>query len=280
MGFFDFLGYGGGDPSGHDRRSLQGLGDQEQTMGQHGQEAFEGQDRDQLNQSYGGLNQTNANMGQTQDYLRGQMQGQNSVSAEQLRQGLQQQQAAQMSMAASNPGNPMAARTAAMQMARSGYGMAGQQALAGLQERNNAATQLGQSYGQQGQLQLGQGQLALGRSSQDLQAGLGGYNAANNAYGQSLAHPQKTWGDLIKSGAGGAAGIAGPLLAGGAAAAGGGGGSTTVDGGADGAGNEGTGLGGGDPSGYDDGTGAGPGTEPGQIDPNPGGGSFPGDGYY
>lgn len=266
MGFFDFLGYGGGDPSGHDRRSLQGLGDQEQTMGQHGQEAFEGQDRDQLNQSYGGLNQTNANMGQTQDYLRGQMMGQNSVSAEQLRQGLQQQQAAQMSMAASNPGNPMAARTAAMQMARSGYGMAGQQALAGLQERNNAATQLGQSYGQQGQLQLGQGQLALGRSSQDLQAGLGGYGAANNAYGQSLAHPQKTWGDLIKSGAGGAAGIAGPILGLGGAALAGGGGSSTVAGSPDGAGNEGDGAV--DPNSYDDGTGAGPGTDGGQL-PDP-----------
>jgi hypothetical protein len=76
--------------------------------------------------------------------LQAQAQGQNSVSAEQLRQGLLQQQAQQQSIAASNPGNPMAARTAAIQSARLGYGLAGQQAVAGLQERAQAQGQYAQ----------------------------------------------------------------------------------------------------------------------------------------
>ena len=72
--------------------------------------------------------------------------GQDSVSAEQLRQGLQQQQAAQTSMAAgASPQNSgMAARTAAIQNARLGAGLAGQQAVAGLQERNQAQGQYAQ----------------------------------------------------------------------------------------------------------------------------------------
>lgn len=96
--------------------------------------------------------------------------GQHSLSAEQLRQGLQQQQAMQQSMAASaRPNNAaMAARTAAMQAGRNSSGMAGNQAMAGIAERNAATAQLGQML---------QGQSAL-----ELQASLGGRQTAVNAY--------------------------------------------------------------------------------------------------
>jgi hypothetical protein len=104
------------------------------------------------------------------DDLQATAQGRNSVAAEQLRQGMQQGQAAQMSMAAAaSPQNAaMAARNAANNMSRLGYGLSGQQALAGLQERQQAqqayAGLLGQARGQ------------------DLQLALGGYNAALGAY--------------------------------------------------------------------------------------------------
>lgn len=136
-----------------------------------------------LNNALGNLGMQNygastAQMGQTTDYLGGLMRGQNSVAAEQLRQGLGQQLAAQRSMAASaSPQNAaMAARTAAMQMGRLGAGMSGQAALAGLQERNQAAGQLGQ--------------LQLGMRGQDVNAALGGYGGATQAYGAMLAGPE------------------------------------------------------------------------------------------
>ncbi len=100
--------------------------------------------------------------------------GKNSVSALQLQQGLQQNLNTQRSMAAgASPNNAaMAARTAAMNMGRLGSGLAGQQALAGLQERNQAqqnyASLLGSARGQ------------------DMQGALGGYNAAVGAYGGGL----------------------------------------------------------------------------------------------
>lgn len=108
------------------------------------------------------------------DALQAQANGQNSVSAMQLQQGLQQNQAAQRSFAAgASPNNSAAAaRTAAMQMGRMGTGLAGQQALAGLQERNQAqqnyASMLGAARGQ------------------DMQGALGGYNTATTAYGGGL----------------------------------------------------------------------------------------------
>jgi hypothetical protein len=122
-----------------------------------------------------------ANYNQGTDALRGQLaylqqlqRGQNSVSAEQLRQGLQQNLAAQQSMAAgAAPQNAaMAARTAAIQAGRLGSAASGQQALAGIQERNAAAQQAGQ--------------LGLGMRGQDLQGTLGGYGAANSAYGSMI----------------------------------------------------------------------------------------------
>lgn len=71
--------------------------------------------------------------------------GEDSLSAEQLRQGLQQNVAAQQSLAAgAAPQNQaLAARTAAQQSAALGSGLSGQQALAGIQERQAAQDSLG-----------------------------------------------------------------------------------------------------------------------------------------
>jgi hypothetical protein len=113
------------------------------------------------------------------DYLRGQTQGQNSVSAEQLRQGLQQLYGQQRSMAAgASPRNAaMAARTAAIQSANLGQGMAGQQAIAGLQERNAANA----AYGN----------LLQGLRGQDLNATLQTRQMAMSGYGAQNAAPQQ-----------------------------------------------------------------------------------------
>jgi hypothetical protein len=109
-------------------------------------------------------------------------QGQNSVSAEQLRQGLQQNLAAQQSMAASaSPANAaMAARTAAIQGGRLGAGLAGQQAIAGLQERNQAQQQYAA--------------LLQALRGQDLQAALGSRQNAMTGYGaQNSGAAEKSW---------------------------------------------------------------------------------------
>lgn len=107
--------------------------------------------------------------------LQGLAQGQNSVSALQLQQGLQQNVAAQRAMAASaSPANAaMAARTAAIQSGRLGAGLAGQQAVAGLQERNQAQQQYAQ--------------LLQGLRGQDLNATLGSRQAAITGYGAQNA---------------------------------------------------------------------------------------------
>lgn len=112
------------------------------------------------------------------DFLRRQASGQNSISAEQLRQGLQQNLAGQRSMAAgASPANAgMAARTAAIQSGRLGGGMAGQQALAGLQERQQANQALTSSIMGQRQQDL---QAALG-SRQNAVAGLGAFKPQGN----------------------------------------------------------------------------------------------------
>lgn len=108
--------------------------------------------------------------------------GQNSIAAEQLRQGVQQLQAQQQSIAAgASPQNAaMAARTAAIQSARLGSGLAGQQALAGLQERQQAQ----QAYAS----------LLQGLRAQDLQAALTSRQNAMSGYsaGNSGA-PEKSW---------------------------------------------------------------------------------------
>jgi len=108
--------------------------------------------------------------------------GQDSVSAEQLRQGLQQNVAAQQSMAAGAPvrDQAVAARMAMINASRLGSQSAGQQALAGLQERNQA--------------QLGLTGAIQGLRGQDLNAALGGRSTAVTAYGAGNAGtPEKSW---------------------------------------------------------------------------------------
>jgi hypothetical protein len=189
MGWLDdMFGIGSGDPSNPYRNALSNVG----ASGA----GFAGQQQGQLGTDTAALQSQ-------RQYLMGLMSGQNSVSAEQLRQGLGQSLANQQSMAASaSPQNAaMAARNAAMNMGRADYGMSGQQAIAGLQERNQAAQQLAQ--------------LNLGARGQDLQ-GIGiGYGAANTAYGTNLANPQKTWGGMLGGALGGLAGGLGAGLGGG-----------------------------------------------------------------
>ncbi len=119
--------------------------------------------------------QSSAALGQNNNYLRDIASGRNSVSAEQLRQGLQQNMSSQQAMAAgaSSQNQAMAARQAMMNQGRMGSGLAGQQAQAGLQERQQAQLALNQSL--------------LGQRGQDLQGVLGGYGASNQAYGAQIA---------------------------------------------------------------------------------------------
>jgi hypothetical protein len=111
--------------------------------------ANEGQD------AYTGMRAEGAGI---RDMLRKQATGETSLSSEQLRQGLQQNLAAQHSIAAgAAPGNQaMAARQAAMNSARLGYGMSGQAATAGIQEREAGARALSDAYNQQRALELQQ----------------------------------------------------------------------------------------------------------------------------
>lgn len=125
--------------------------------------------------------------------LQAQANGQNSVSAEQLRQGLAQNQAAQQSFAAgASPQNAaMAARTAAIQSSRLGAGLAGQQAIAGLQERQQAQQQYAQ--------------LLQALRQQELQAALQSRQNAMQGYGaQNAGTPEKSniekYGPMIQSG--------------------------------------------------------------------------------
>ena len=105
------------------------------------------------------------------DALRRQALGQDSLSSEQLRQGLQQNLASQRSMAASaSPGNAaMAARNAAMNMGRAASGMSGAAATAGIQERQAAQNALSQ--------------MILQQRGQDLQGALGSRQNAISGYG-------------------------------------------------------------------------------------------------
>ena len=120
-----------------------------------------------------GFQQDDQALGQSYDFLRRLASGQDSVSAEQLRQGNQQSLAQQQSIAAgaSPQDASMSARTAAIQSGRLSSGLAGQQAVAGLQERNQAQSALAQ--------------LLLQKRQQDLQGTLGGYGAVNQGYGTS-----------------------------------------------------------------------------------------------
>lgn len=158
--------YGGVDPQGNYQRAAFGA----ERFGQAGARGYEQRGQEAAAQRAG-------MQGLSDQYGRiaG---GQQSVSAEQLRQGLMQNQGAQMSMAAgASPSNQaMAARTAAMTTSRLGAGLAGQQAVAGLQERQ-------QAMGQQAQLQAMIQQGILGQRGQDVQATLGGQQNSLSGYG-------------------------------------------------------------------------------------------------
>ena len=144
--------YGGVDPQGNQQRAAFGA----ERFGLQGQQGF------------GALGQEAA---AERDYLRRLARGEGSMASEQLRQGLQANQATQMSMAAgARPSNAaMAARNASQNAALAGSGMAGQAAMAGLQEKQMAHQGLANMIGQQ--------------RGQDLQAALGGQQKALQGYG-------------------------------------------------------------------------------------------------
>lgn len=138
---------------------------------------------------YGALTGEAADM---RNQLRDQAMGKTSLSAEQLRQGLQQQQAMMQSMAAGGaPGNAaMNARTAMLGAGRASSAMAGNAAMAGIAERQAAAKAWADAI--------------LGQRGQDLQAALGSRQNAISAFGGVT--PEKStldkWGNAIIGGAG------------------------------------------------------------------------------
>jgi len=130
------------DPTNNEYTAVDPSGGLSGTAGAAGQFAGVGQE---------GFGRYNQGLDALNAQLRGQTMGQNLVSTEQLRQGLQQNVAAQQSMAASAaPQNQaMAQRTAMIQGARAASGMSGQAALAALQERDLAQRLLAQNQQQQ-----------------------------------------------------------------------------------------------------------------------------------
>jgi hypothetical protein len=190
MGARDWLRFGGGDGNKYDLGNLfnpndiirgteQGFGNI-MGMGDESEEAK--QKRAMLNDqgrassdfaAWGesGYHRRGNDLNDVRSQLKRYADGQDSVSREMLRQGAQQNYAAQRSMAAgAAPSNAtMAARTAANNMNRTNYGMSGQAAVAGMQERQAAAKLLADVTAQQRQ--------------QELQAALGSRQNAVNAYG-------------------------------------------------------------------------------------------------
>lgn len=118
-----------------------------------------------------GYQNMSAEAQRARDQLAKYARGEESLSREQLRQGLQSNMSQQRSMAASaSPANgPMAALMAAQNMGRMGAGMSGQAAMAGIQERKAAQDALANMIMQQRQ--------------QDAQVALGSRNTAVGAFG-------------------------------------------------------------------------------------------------
>jgi len=148
------------------------------------------------NQAQMGYNQLGQESASARQMLADQAAGKNSLSAEQLRQGLQQNLAAQRSMAASaGPANAaMAARTAATQAGRLGAGMSGQAAMAGIQERNQAAQLLNDQIARQRQMEMEAATQSRGQALQGI--------------GTTFQHPQKSLIEKIGPAIGGAATLA------------------------------------------------------------------------
>lgn len=225
--------YGGVDPSGR----LGEAAGRASGFGSRGMQGYQQAGRDLesqrarmqgLSNQYGRLSgQYGQQFGGLADRYGRIAQGQDSISAEQLRQGLQQQQAAQTSMAAgARPQDAsMAALGAARNMGDAAAGMSGQAAMAGLQERRDAlGAQLGalgaganaqQGFmGGQSDLQGAMQQGLLTGRGQDANVALGGQGLAmqgyggieqarTNRYGALMGQP--TYGEHLLSGAQGAA---------------------------------------------------------------------------
>lgn len=120
------------------------------------------------NTSQEGFGRLGAEATQERDYLRGIARGDESVSRMQLAQSLQRNQSMQQSMAAgAAPQNQAAgARQAMMNAGRQGAALAGQQAVAGIQERQQAQNALAQMLMQQRQQELSAAQGARGQAIQ------------------------------------------------------------------------------------------------------------------
>lgn len=189
MGWFDWIYKPAADAA---TKAAATPADEERKRLLNEQAAKSGAFADQAEAGYGALGgEANAE----REYLRRYARGQDSVTAEQLRQGLQQNVAAQRSLAAgAAPQNAaMAARTAARETARLGSGFAGQAALAGMQERAMWQKALQDSILQQ--------------RAQDLAAAGGARQTATSGYGAGQqGAPEKSWiekyGPLIQAGAG------------------------------------------------------------------------------
>ncbi len=151
---------------------------------------------DFANQGQAGYGGMTAEMAKDREALRALASGQNSIAAEQLRQGLGSQQAAQQSMAASaSPQNAaMAARTAMNNMNRNAYGMAGNAAMAGIAERNAATQALAQ--------------MNLGQRGQDIDVGLGSRGNQMTGLGANKPDQPKQPGAWDKALAAGGMGLA------------------------------------------------------------------------
>lgn len=135
---------------------------------------------------------TTAEGEQARELMRRRAMGEDSMSAEQLRQGLQRQYAQQRSMAASaSPQNAaMAARTAMMGANRAATGMAGNAAMAGIAERQAAADAWARAIAE--------------ARGQDVNVALGSRQNAINAFGGQKAEGSTLdkWGGAISGGLG------------------------------------------------------------------------------
>lgn len=131
---------------------------------------------------------------QARQFLRDQAMGKISLSGEQLRQGLQQQLGMQQSMAAGGPAQnaAMNARTAMLGAGRASSAMAGNAAIAGIQERQAAQKALMDAI--------------LGQRAQDMQVALGSRQNAISGYGGVT--PGKSWIETWGPAAASAAGLA------------------------------------------------------------------------
>lgn len=142
-------------------------GERQQRDGLLGQGSASANFAGQGERGFGALGQQ---LGGEADYLRRTARGENSVSAEQLRQALQRNVSGQQAMAASAAPRDaaMAGIVGSRNAMQAGSAMAGQQALAGIEERNAAQQALMRAL--------------LEQRQQEMQAALQGRQNATGAY--------------------------------------------------------------------------------------------------